>query len=436
MGTPTEEIAMPPGIPLWDIRKLKPYEKNARTHSQEQVEQIAASIVEFGFTNPILIDEKAGIMAGHGRLAAANFLGIPQVPVVQLKHLSPAQKRAYVIADNQLALNAGWDESLLRKELEALEKEGFDVSLMGFSDEELERLMPEAEKEEEKGDEEAVPAVQANPVSRAGDLWILGKHRLLVGDSLDIHAVERLMAGGLADLIFTDPPYNVNYTGKTKNALKIQNDQMGPEEFYQFLLNAFTNMFRVARPGAGIYVAHADSEGLNFRKAMIDAGWLVKQCLIWVKQSIVMGRQDYHWQHEPILYGWSNSGSHTWYGDRKQSTVWEVDRPSKNLEHPTMKPIALVEKALLNSSERAQVILDLFGGSGSTLIAAEKTGRKCRTMELEPKYADVIVRRWQEYSKKQATHEDEGATFDDLERDRTHTSTKKKAKAKKKKSRK
>jgi DNA modification methylase len=420
----SEQVKLPDGVQCWPIEKLKPYEKNARTHSQEQVEQIAASMLEYGFTNPILIDGNDEIIAGHGRLMAANHLGLKEVPVIVLSHLTEEQKRAYVIADNQLALNAGWDEGVLRQELSALKEAGYDLALTGFSDEDLGRLMPDLQTQEPPpGDEEKVPAVHANPVSRMGDVWILGKHRLMVGSATDLAAVEKLMAGRKADMIFTDPPYNVNYEGKTKDALKIQNDKMSNDEFYQFLYDAFTNMFTVTQPGGAIYIAHADSEGMNFRKAMMDAGFLLKQCIIWVKQTIVMGRQDYHWQHEPILYGWHGGGSHSWYGDRKQSTVWNVDKPARNGEHPTMKPIVLMEKAILNSSERAQIVLDLFGGSGSTLIACEKNARKCRTMELDPRYADVIVRRWQEFTKKTATLEETSQSFVDLEAERTHTFT-------------
>lgn len=424
---------MPTGIPLWELSKLKPYEKNARTHSQEQVEQIAASIVEFGFTNPILVDEKDGIIAGHGRLMAANHLGLAKVPVIVLSHMTEAQKRAYIIADNQLALKAGWDEGLLRKELEALEQSGFDLSLVGFSEEELSEIMPEASRVEEAGDEEAIPEVMANPVSRLGDIWALGKHRLLCGDCTSIDNVQKLMGDLKADMVFIDPPYNVALGMETPEEAKrrnrrtdgktVMNDKMDNEAFYQFLRDAFVSLFTAAKPGAAIYVAHADSEGLNFRKALIDAGWLLKQCLIWVKQSIVMGRQDYHWQHEPILYGWASGGSHTWYGDRKQSTVWNFDKPSKSEDHPTMKPVALVEQAILNSSERAQIVIDTFGGSGTTLIACEKNGRKSRTMELDPKYVDVAVRRWQEYTGKKAILEETGQSFDDLEAERTHTVT-------------
>ena len=426
-----QEVKIPDGATLWDLKKLKPYSQNARTHSQEQVEQIAASMVEFGFTQPILIDEKGGIVAGHGRHAAANYLGLEKVPVIVLSHLSEQQRRAYIIADNQLALNAGWDEGTLRRELEALKGISFDLWLLGFSEEDLAKLMPEAEKCQPGGDDEAVPSIPREPVSRLGDFWVLGKHRLLVGDSTGIDAVEKLMGKERADLIFTDPPYNVNYTGKTKESLTIENDQMDGEQFYKFLYAAFTNMFWATKPGAGIYVAHASSEAMAFMKAMTDAGFLCKQQIIWVKQTLVMGRQDYHWQHEPILYGWNGAGSHTWYGDRKQTTVWNVDKPNRNAEHPTMKPIELMEKALNNSSERSQIVLDLFGGSGSTLIACEKLGRKCRTMELDPRYADVIVKRWQDFSGKLAVL-DSGESFEELEKIRNRRQPGKKKTKKKK----
>jgi DNA modification methylase len=408
-----EGVKIPDEAVLLEIEKLNPYEKNARTHSQEQVEQIASSMLEFGFTNPILVDEKCGVIAGHGRLMAANHLGLKKVPVVVLNHLTENQKRAYILADNKLALNSGWDEGVLRKELLALDEAGYDLPLIGFSDEELNALMPDAEKcEEEPQDADAMPSIPTKPTSQLGDVWILGKHRLMVGDSTNLELVERMMDGVKADMIFTDPPYNVNYQGKTKDALKIQNDKMDADDFQQFLRDVFSTMAAVSKPGAAIYVCHAATETYNFQKGMMDAGFLVKQHIVWVKQSIVMGRQDYQWQHEPIFYGWLDGDSHTWYGDRKQSTVWSIDRPFRNEEHPTMKPIELVEKGILNSSERAQVVLDLFGGSGSTLITCEKNGRKCRTMELEPKYADVIVKRWQDFTKKKAVLEETGETFE------------------------
>lgn len=410
-------VKMPESIPLWEIEKLRPYEKNARMHSQEQVEEIAASMLEFGFTNPILIDEQDGILAGHGRLMAANYLGLKRVPVVALTHLSEAQKRAYIIADNQLALKSSWDDGILRKEILALKEQGFDLSLTGLTDEDLLRLLPDVEQVEEQGNEEAVPELPMEPVSRLGDLWLLGKHRLMVGNSLEIGLVEKLMDGRRADMIFTDPRCNANKAGKTKDTLKIQNDKTSNDELYNFLKDAFINMFTVTKPGGAIYVAHPDSEGLNFRKALVDSGFLFKQSLIWVKQSIVLGHQDYHWQHEPILYGWQGEGSHSWHGDRKQSTVWNFDMPQNNPELPTNKPVELVERALLNSSDRSQVVLDLFGGSGTTLIACEKNSRKAHLMELDPKLADVIVKRYEEYSGKKAILET-GQSFEDLSAER------------------
>jgi DNA modification methylase len=249
-----------------------------------------------------------------------------------------------------------------------------------------------------------------------GDLWILGRHRLLCGDSTSIDATERLMGGAKADLIVTDPPYNVAYEGKTTDALTIQNDKMGTSDFYQFLLDAYTNYFTIAKDGASIYVFHADTEGVNFRKALVDSGFKLSQCCVWVKQTMVIGRQDYHWQHEPILYGWKPSGSHNWYSDRSQTTIWQFDRPMRSTEHPTMKPIALVEYPILNSSKAGDIVADLFGGSGSTLIACEKNARACRTMELDSRYCDVIVKRWQDFTGKEAVLD--GRTFNEIAAER------------------
>ncbi len=395
------------------VADLIPYARNPRTHSEAQVAQIAASIKEFGFLNPIIIDGESGIVAGHGRVMAAQKLGLTEVPCVEASHLTEAQRRAYVIADNKLALNAGWDDELLAIEFADLDAAGFDLELTGFSLDEIAGLTPE-EIAPGLTDEDAVPEVQAEPVSKLGDVWLLGKHRVMCGDSTSIDAVETLMDGGLADQLITDPPYNVDYTGKTNGALKIQNDSMSDDQFRQFLRDAFVAADAVMKAGSVFYVWHADSEGYNFRGACRDAGWTVRQCLIWNKQTLVMGRQDYHWKHEPCLYGWKDGAAHLWAADRKQTTILEFDRPQRSEIHPTMKPVDLIEYQIKNNTKGSDVVLDLFGGSGSSLIACEKTGRYARLMELDPQYVDVIIRRWQEFTGKQATHEATGATFGEM----------------------
>lgn len=393
-----------------NIGEIIPYARNSRTHSEEQVAQIAASIKEFGWTNPVLIDEENGIIAGHGRLAAARKLGHTQIPVIELTGLSEAQKRAYVIADNKLALNAGWDTEMLVNELRDLEGMDIDLALTGFSADELNDML--AVKEEGLTDEDAAPPTPEEPITKPGDIWILGKHRLMCGDSTSIDHLERLCDGQAVDMWLTDPPYNVAYEGKTKDALTIQNDSMGDDQFRQFLRDAYVAADAVMKPGAVFYIWHADSEGYNFRGAAQDAGWKVRQCLIWKKSTMVMGRQDYHWKHEPCLYGWKDGAGHLWAADRKQTTILEFDKPSRNGEHPTMKPVALFEYQMLNNTKGGDIVLDSFGGSGTTLIAAEKNGRYARLMELDPKYCDVIVKRWEEFTGKKAHlfEENDGST--------------------------
>jgi DNA modification methylase len=400
-------------LEMWAVDRLVPYERNARTHSPEQVAQIAASIQEFGFTNPILVAADAGILAGHGRLAAAKDMGLAEVPVIVLDHLSAEQRRAYVLADNKLALNAGWDEELLATELQELQLAEFDLSLLGWSDEELADLLPGVEQldPEGMGDGDAVPEPPAEPITKPGDIWLLGKHRVMCGDSTMLSDVERLMDGAKADLLLTDPPYNVAYEGKTAEALSIQNDSMNDDEFRQFLRDAYSTADTVMKAGAVFYIWHADSEGYNFHGAARDVGWQVRQCLVWNKNSLVMGRQDYHWKHEPCLYGWKEGAGHYWGSDRSQTTVLDFNRPSRNGEHPTMKPVELFQYQLENSTKRGDLVLDLFGGSGTTAIAAEQTSRQARLMELDPRYCDVIVKRWQEFTGKTATLESTGEPF-------------------------
>jgi len=391
---------------------LIPYARNSRTHSEAQVAQIAGSIREFGFTNPVLIDADNGIIAGHGRIMAAQKLGLAEVPCIRLEYLTETQRKAYIIADNKLALNSGWDEDMLALELGELKDLDFDLSLTGFSDDELADIL--AETTDGESDPDDVPETPVDPVTVPGDVWVLGKHRLLCGDSTSIDDLRKLCGEQDVDMWLTDPPYNVAYEGRTKEKLTIQNDSMSDGDFRQFLVDAYTAADAVMKQGAVFYIWHADSEGYNFRGAAHDAGWKVRQCLIWKKSSMVMGRQDYHWKHESCLYGWKDGAGHLWATDRKQTTILEFDKPSRNGEHPTMKPVALFEYQMLNNTKGGDLVLDSFAGSGTTLIAAEKNGRIARLMELDPKYCDVIVKRWQDFAGKQATHETSGRTFDEI----------------------
>lgn len=388
---------------------LVPYESNSRTHSDEQVAQICASITEWGFTNPILIDPDGGVIAGHGRLQAAIILGLDDVPCITIDGLTEAQRKAYVLADNQLATNAGWDLNLLKIELQDLKSMEFDLSLLGFDGEFTSELLTEIPEGETEDD--AVPDAPSVPVTVAGDVWLMGNHRLMCGDSTSIDHLEQLCEGRLVDMWITDPPYNVEYVGKTSDALTIQNDNMNDDQFRQFLVDSYSAADAVMKAGAVFYIWHADSEGYNFRGAAHDIGWQVRQCLIWKKQTLVMGRQDYHWKHEPCLYGWKSGAAHLWSTDRKQTTILEFDRPQRSSVHPTMKPVDLFEYQILNNTKGSDLILDSFAGSGTTLIACEKNRRDARLMELDPKYCDVIVKRWEEYTGKKATLESTGDQF-------------------------
>lgn len=385
MKTTTEMQLVP-------IAKLVPYVNNARTHSPEQIKKLRSSLREFGFINPVIIDRDYGVIAGHGRILAAKEEGIKEVPCVFADHLTEAQKKAYIIADNRMAMDAGWDEELLRVEIEALQGMDFDPLLTGFDEKELAALFDDGA--EAKDDDFDVDEELEKPVfSKPGDVWTLGRHRLVCGDSTKAETYETLMQGKKANLVVTDPPYNVNYEG---SAGKIKNDNMAAEKFYKFLLDAFTNMEKVMAKDASIYVFHADTEGLNFRRAFTDAGFYLSGCCIWKKPSLVLGRSPYQWQHEPVLYGWKKNGKHQWYSDRKPTTIWEFEKPRKNADHPTMKPIPLLAYPITNSSMSNTLILDPFGGSGSTLIACEQTDRSCCTIELDEKYCDVIVKRYME----------------------------------------
>jgi DNA modification methylase len=383
-----------------EVSKLIPYANNSRTHDDAQVAQLAASIKEFGFRNPILVDGM-GIIAGHGRLMAARKLGLEKVPTIDCSDMTETQKKAYIIADNKLALNSGWDTNLLSLELEQLDADGFNLELLGFDTKELDELLA-PEVVEGLTDEDAVPDVPDEPKTKLGDIYILGNHRLMCGDSCSITDMKKLVNDRQVDMWLTDPPYNVAYEGKTKDALTIQNDSMSNDGFRQFLRDAYVTADTVMKSGAVFYIWHADSEGYNFRGAAHDAGWKVRQCLIWKKSTMVMGRQDYHWKHEPCLYGWKEGAGHLWATDRKQTTILEFDKPSRNGEHPTMKPVALFEYQMLNNTKGGDIILDSFGGSGTTMLAAEKNGRHAYVMELDPKYCDVIVKRWEDFTGKQA----------------------------------
>lgn len=422
--------AMASRIEMWPVDRLKPYERNARTHSDEQVEQIACSMVEFGFTQPILVDSDDGIIAGHGRLMAAKRLNLREVPVIVLDHLSDDQRRAYVLADNKLALNAGWDEELLAAELQSLAEDGYDLSLTGFSEAELDELLNIEDEPEDgagNGDPEEIPNVAPKAVSVLGDVWQLGKHRLVCGDSTDFGSLSALMGNEQADLavcsmVFTDPPWNVNYgefkAGENPNR-QILNDDMPADEWRQFTHDFAGSLFEVTKPGAPVYLVMSSSEWPVVDGALRESGFHWSSSIIWVKDQFVIGRRDYHSQYEPIWYGWNGKGARLVpLEDRKQSDVWEFPRPRKSELHPTTKPVALIAKAINNSSRKGDIVVDLFGGSGSTLIACEDNGRIARLCELDPKFCDVIVKRWESHTGKQAKLQATGQTFADVQAER------------------
>ena len=382
-------------LKLIDINELIPYANNARTHSKEQINKIRSSLREFGFVSPVLIDKNKNIIAGHGRVAAAREEKIKKVPCVLVEHLTEAQKKAYIIADNRLALDAGWDEEILALELENLKELDFDVELTGFSAAEIDELFSSIhDKNIEDDDFDIEVALEEKPISKLGDLWLLGRHRLLCGDSTKAETYEKLMDGKKANLVVTDPPYGVFYEG---SAGTIQNDSLKDEEFYQFLFKAFKNMENHMANDASIYVFHADTKGFIFRKAFMDAGFYLSGVCQWVKQSLVLGRSPYQWIHEPILFGWKKKGKHKWYAGRSETTVWNFDRPTKSEFHPTMKPVPLVAYPIKNSSLSNSIVLEPFAGSFSTGIACEQLDRICYAIELDEKYTDVCVRRYIEY---------------------------------------
>ena len=413
-----------PQIKMLAVDKIIPYVKNSRTHSDEQVAQVAASIKEFGFTNPILLDKENVIIAGHGRMLAAQRLGLSEVPCIRLDHLTEAQKKAYIIADNKLALNAGWDSELLGLELGELRDEGFDISLTGFTEEELAGLIVE-EIPEGLTDEDQVPEVPEDPVTKLGDIWVLGKHRLMCGDSTSIDAVDSLMDGQKADMVFTDPPYGMSYGGgrakgddvkfKRGGGIKahgmiIGDDKTG-DDLIALIENAVLSAVTVSKDGASKYVCFPWRTYSEFEQAMLNCGLSISACIVWDKKSIGLGNANYRPQHEFIFYCKGDS----WHGDKAQSDVWYMSRGATvAYVHPTQKPVELIEKAIGNSSKSGDSIIDVFGGSGSTLIACEKTARDCRMMELDPKYCDVIIKRWQDFTGLEAVLESTGDKYNDM----------------------
>ena len=415
-----------------DTTAITPFARNSRTHSDEQVAQVAASIKEFGWTNPILIDETSTIIAGHGRLMAAQRLGYTSVPTITLAGLTDAQKRAYVIADNKLALNAGWDNELLAVEMESLLDEGFDLGLTGFEADEIDSLLGDANKVDAGNtDDDEIPEVPEEPVSELGNVYELGRHRLVCGDSTDLQVIDDLMQGERADFIFTDPPWNVNYGAVEKGNHKgkqiwkrqprtILNDHMEADDWQGFCNAIAGSLFAASKSGAPIYCVMSAQEWPIIDAALRQAGFHWSSTIIWTKDKLVLSRKDYHTQYEPIWYGWNESGPRlVQLEDRKQSDVWEMERPRRSDLHPTTKPVELVERAINNSAKAGGTVLDLFGGSGSTLIAAEKAGRKARLVELDPKYVDVIITRWQEYTGQKAVCTKSKLTFDELKDGKT-----------------
>lgn len=371
-------------ITMISINELNPYEKNPRKNDKA-VKYVAESIKQFGFKVPVVVDKNKVIVAGHTRYKASKELGIDMVPCIIADDLTDEQIKAYRLADNKVSEKSEWDFDLLLEEIDEI----FDIDMGDFGF--------DIKIDDDVVEDDFEIDVPAEPKAKLGDIYQLGRHRLMCGDSTNFSDVEKLVGGVAMDMLITDPPYNVDYTGKTKKSLKIENDQMDNDSFRQFLRDAFTTADSVMKGGAVFYIWHADSEGYNFRGACFDIGWKVRQCLIWQKNSLVLGRQDYQWQHEPCLYGWKD-GSHLWASDRKQTTILTFDRPSRNAEHPTMKPIPLFDYQIKNNTKEGDAVLDLFGGSGTTLMACEQNGRNAFVMESDPKYVDVIINRWEQYT--------------------------------------
>ncbi|WP_086930597.1 site-specific DNA-methyltransferase [Agarilytica rhodophyticola] len=401
----------------WPLKKLIPYARNARTHDDTQVSQIAASIVEFGFVNPILVSSDGTIIAGHGRLLAAQQLQLEKAPVIILDHLTESQRRALVIADNKLAENAGWNDELLALELDDLKDLGFNLDIIGFSDDELDELLDFDSASDSQGNEDEVPEPEESVISQVGDIWLLGDHKLLCGDATSREDINTLLGDELVDMTFTDPPYNVDYGSNQRDKIRfnsrpILNDNLG-EGFYTFLKDALTHILDKTK--GACYICMSSSELDTLQKAFRDAGGRWSTFIIWAKNHFTLGHSDYQRQYESILYGWKQGSDHFWCGDRNQTDLWFFNKPNKSDLHPTMKPVELVEKAIRNSSKSRDIVLDPFGGSGSTLIACEKANRRARLVELDPKYVDVIIRRWQEYSGGEATRLLDSLTFNSLE---------------------
>jgi site-specific DNA-methyltransferase (adenine-specific) len=398
-----------------EIEKVIPYAGNPRKNVNA-VQKVAASIKEFGWQQPIVVDKNLVVIVGHTRLMAATNLGLKSVPIVVADNLTETQVKAYRIADNRTNQEAEWDDALLKIEFEDLINSNYDLSLTAFNQDELDELLNGVDNlETVEGDDDSVPEIVSDPITVPGDIWQLGKHKLICGDSTSIEVLEKLLDGKKADLWLTDPPYNVSYEGKTKDKLKIQNDSLKDGDFHQFLIDAYSAADSVMRPGAVFYIWHASSESFNFFSAAKAVGWKVRQALVWKKNVMVMGRQDYHWIHEPCLYGWKDGAAHLWCADRKQTTVMEYDRPSISDLHPTMKPVALFEYQIKNNTNDNDIVLDSFGGSGTTLIASEKTRRIARLVELDPKYCDVIVKRWEEFTGKDAILYESGQSFKEIQ---------------------
>ena len=402
------------------VSEIIPYVRNSRTHSEDQITQVASSIKEFGFTNPILIDGNNGIIAGHGRLLAAKKLGLDSVPTIDLSHLSSAQQKAYVIADNQLALNAGWDAELLSLEVQELDELGFDLTLMGFDDSELAAFL-HPEQVDGLTDDDAVPVVPEKPATVLGDIWTLGNHKVMCGDSTSVDSVERLMGGHKTDMIFTDPPYGMSYGGgraagssekgdKLKAHGMILGDDLRGDGLIEMIAESISSATLSSKEGSALYVCFPWRTYSEFESALTGIGLKVAACIVWDKKSIGLGNSNYRPQHEFIFY--IKGGA--WHGDKAQSDIWSMSRgATAAYVHPTQKPVELIEKAIENSSKTGDLVHDCFGGSGSTLIACEKTNRNAYLMELDPKYVDVIIQRWQEYTGKEALHEN-GQSFNDI----------------------
>lgn len=380
--------------------KIIPYERNAKKHDEKQVANVAESIKQFGFAQPLVVDKDNILIIGHCRLTAAKRLHLKTVPVVRMDELSPEEVEKLRLLDNKLN-ESPWDLDILSEDIPALDWEGFDIDWG----------LPEFEIDLGDIEEVEAPEPPEKPKSKLGDIYELGNHKLICGDSTDLEVIKRLMDGEEADLLLTDPPYNVNYEGKTKDKLKILNDTMEDNSFREFLRTAFSHCDQVLKLGGCFYIWHADSEGYNFRGAVMDVGWTIRQCLIWVKNTMVLGRQDYQWRHEPCLYGWKHEpclygwkagAAHYFTDDRTQTTVIEEKKPNASKEHPTMKPVELMARLIKNSTQKGEIVLDVFGGSGSTLMAAEQLERRAYLAELDPRYVDVIIKRWETFTGKKA----------------------------------